>query len=363
MSLLKPFLNIVPAFDATQQNIFTFTVPSGSDQVTQNRLTITNQSTGVIVYQQTQTTFAFTHTLSANTLTNGTYYSAYINTFNANGDMSVNSNIVQFYCYTAPTYAFTNLPLNNIITNSSFNFEVTYNQIEGELLNSYEFLLYDAQNIEIANSGIKYVGSSTPPPTVISYTFSGLADNTSYYIKSIGSTINGTAVSTSSTQITVQYTQTNVFAIVQLSQNCDGGYVTVQSNLIDIEGKSQPSPPIYIGNTEVDVTGNGNYILWDNGYELNNDFTLQIWGRDFNSNAPIMTMENQNGDILTLRYCEGYYQGGATLQAYLDLTIQSGSLFYYIYSNYIDIPTSTQKVQVWLRRINNMYQLDIYNLG
>ena len=73
---------------------------SGKDQVTRNRLTIIDQSTGLQVYQQTQITFGLFHNLPANTLVNVSYYSAYINTFNATGSMSVNSNTIQFYCFT-----------------------------------------------------------------------------------------------------------------------------------------------------------------------------------------------------------------------------------------------------------------------
>ena len=47
---------------------------------------------------------------------------------------------------------------------------------------------------------------------------------------------------------------------------------------------------------------------------------------------------------------------------YVDCMITSGTLNYYVYSNYIDNPLSTDTVQIWLRRINNIYQINIYNL-
>lgn len=363
MSLTTPIMPTVNAFDATASNIFTFSVPSGGNQVTQNRLTIINQSTAAVVYQQTQTTFAYSHTLAANTLTNGTYYSAYINTFNSNGTMSANSNTVQFYCYTAPTFAFSNIPTGNIITNSSFDFQVTYNQAESELLNSYEYFLYDAQNIEIANSGVLYVGSTIAPPTTLSYTFSGFADNTSYYVKATGATLGGTSISTTLTQISVQYTQPNVFAIVQLTENCNGGYITVKSNLTDIEGTSNPSPPTYVqSDTAVDLTASSSWVQWGTGYSLTDNFTLQIWGSNFTANSNVITLQNANGDTIAINYNQGYYQGGSTLQVYCDCAVTSGTLTYYIYSNYINIPATTDTIQIWLRRIDNIYQLDIYNI-
>ena len=354
----------VNAFDATASNTFTFSVPSGGDQVTQNRLTIINQSTAAVVYQQTQTTFNYTHIIAAAILTNGTYYSAYVNTFNSNGAMSANSNTVQFYCYTTPTLVFTNIPTASIIENSSYSFEITYNQTEGELLNSYEYFLYDAQNVALSNSGVLYVGSTTIPPTVLNYTFNGFADSTSYYLQATGVTINGTTVSTDLVQITVQYIKPNVFAVMQLSQNCDGGYVTVTSNMTDIEGTSNPSPPIYIADAAIDLTGAGSYVNWDaNQFAISGDWKLQVWGKTFTNNTTIIQLGNSIGDTMTINYIEGYPPNETTLQVYCECIIQSGALIYYIYSNYITPPATTDTLQVVLFRVNNIYQLNIYNLG
>lgn len=102
MALIKPLLLNAPAFDATVESIFTFTVPSGGDQVTKNRLTIIDQSTGTQIYQAKQTTFAFTHTVPAGTLTNGVYYQATLITYDAQNNPSSQSNAVQFYCYSTP---------------------------------------------------------------------------------------------------------------------------------------------------------------------------------------------------------------------------------------------------------------------
>lgn len=363
--LTKPVLNNAPAFDATTEFIFTFAVPSGGDQVTRNCLTIIDQSTGLQVYQQTQITFGLAHTLPANTLINGSYYSAYINTFNATGSMSVNSNTIQFYCFTTPSFAFANLPVGNIIANNAFNFEITYNQVEGELLNSYRYDLYNAQQTLVSTSGVKFVGDSAPPPTMLTYEFGGFADNTVYYIKGYGSTVNGTTVETTLTSITVKYTKPNVFAIVELSQNCTGGYVTVKSNMTSINGISNPEPPIYINNEEVDLSNKWAWVQWNNGFDISGDWTLSVWGRSFTPNSIIVEMwDNQNiGDNIDGWIELAYRENEELSKFYVDCTVRINGLFYYIYSNYIDPPLSTDTVQVWLRRINNIYQLDIYNLA
>lgn len=355
--LTTPILYSQAAFDATQAHTFTFNVVGG-EQVTQNKLVITNQSTSEIVYQVVQTTYKFEHILPANTLTNGVYYSAYVITYNANGAASSQSNSIQFYCYSEPSFAFSNLPINNIITNSSYNFQVTYNQAEGELLNSYSFTLYDAQRIQIATSGVQYVGATTIPPTVIAYQFTGFIDKTSYYIRAIGQTAQGAQVDTGLIAISIIYTVPSLFSIIELSNNCSGGYVIVRSNLIEIGSESNPTPPNYVdNNTAADVRGDGQYIEWSSGFELNSDFTASLWGRDFNENSNIITMIDDLGNNIIIRY-----RTNENNTVYADATVTNGDVVYYIYSDSISAPITTDKIQIWLRRIGYQYTIKLANV-
>lgn len=354
MALTTPILFSQVAFDAAISQVFSFNV-IGGDQVAQNRLVITNQSTNTVVYNQVQQTYSFQHNLPADVLTNGVYYSAYIITYNSNGDASPQSNSIQFYCYSTPSFVFTNLPSGNIISNSSFNFEVTYNQNEGELLDTYSFTLYDARQIQIATSGVKYVGSSVAPPTVISYTFSGFGDKTNYYIKANGQTAQGTIIETPLISIDVVYTKPNIFSIIELNNNCNGGYISVKSNLIEIKSSSSPSPPVYVdNNTAVDARSQGRYIEWSSGFSLDDDFTVSLWGKNFNKNSDIIKMSADNGNNIVVRYRTN--EDGTV---YADATVTNGAVIYYIYSDSIAAPINDQKVQFWLRRIGYQYEIKI----
>lgn len=365
MALLRPVLPFVSAFDATIAHSISFSVPSGGDQVVKNRLTIINQTTAAIVYQETQTSFNYIHNIPANSLINGTYYMGYINTFNVNNDMSPDSNMVSFYCYTTPSFLFTNIDGGDVVENSSFTFQVEYNQIQGELLNSYLFNLYDSQNVLIATSNVRYIGSAVPPPTSFSYEFAGLLDSTAYYIQCTGQTVNDTEVDTTRISFTVKYLTPSSFSLLELSQNCMGGYVTIRSNIVDIEGESYPDPPVYIDDSAVDLRGEGWYVQWDKGqFNISGDWTLQLWGKDFTPNSTIVSLSNSNGDIITVRYVEDYFDDGVTLKSCFECYVTPfNGMSYFIYSNYIVVPTDTNRVQLWLRRINNIYQIGIYNLG
>lgn len=354
MALTTPILYSQAAFDATKAQAFTFGV-IGGDQVARNKLTITNQATNEVVYDQTQTSYSFVHTVPANTLTNGVYYSAYLITYNANGNASPRSNSIQFFCYSTPSLQFTNLPIGNVITNSSFTFEVIYSQAQGELLDTYSFTLYDAAQSQISTSGIKYIGSSVAPPTSINYAFSGFSDQTSYYIRANGQTEQGTLVDTGLIAINVSYVKPNVFSIIELSNNCQGGYINIKSNLIEIRSSSNPSPPVYVdNNTAVDARADGRYVEWSSGFNIESDFTASLWGRKFNKNSDIITMVDDEGNNIVIRY-----RTNVDGTVYADATVTNGTIIYYIFSPSIAAPTAKQKIQFWLRRIGCQYEIKL----
>lgn len=355
MALTKPILYSISAFDATESQTFNFNVVGG-DQVVKNQLIITNQSDNSIVYQGIETTFAFRHVLPANILTNGQYYSAVLITYNINDDASIPSSGIQFYCFTEPTFEFDNIPATNLITNATYSFEAVYNQNENEVLNSYIFNLYDSHRNLLNSSGILYVGGTSVLPIVVSHAFTGLNDDTIYYVQVTGQTMHGMSVDTGLVIINVEYETPNIFSIIELSNNCKGGYITIRSNLIAIDGNSSPEPPNYVdNNTAVDVTGNGEYIVWDTGYSINGDYTISLWGRDFNEDSTIISISDgmQN---LTINYRKDEND-----LYYAELIIQENFMTYYIYSNPIAVQLN-DKIQIWLRRIGYLYDVGLYNL-
>lgn len=245
MALTQPILKAIPAFDATQAHIFSF-LSIGGDQVTGSQLTIYDNETGLQVYQGNYTSFKFEFPLASGTLTNGKYYNATIATINISTKFSTPSTPVAFYCYTAPSLTITNVPATGTIGASNYQFQGNYIQREGELLNGYEFNLYDNNKNLLTQSGILYDG-------LYQYTFSGLSNDTAYYIELTGSTINNTSVTSGLQLFTVRYIQPASFAICDLANNCDNGYVQISSNIVAIDGTSEPDPPLYINNKEVDL--------------------------------------------------------------------------------------------------------------
>lgn len=360
MALTRPTLISVPSFDATQPYTFTFTVQSGSSQIVANQLTIRTQSDNTVVYDKKQETFKYEHVVNANELTNGTYYNAVVSVFDADDNQSPTSIPIQFWCYSTPSLTLTNIPANNIITNASFNFTFTYNQAEGEAINSYVVNLCNAFQTQIATSGIVYVQTGTPQYDG-NYLFAGFEDNAVYYIEVVATTVNGAIISTGQTQFTVKYSQPDLFTLVQLTNNCEEGYITLQSNIALIEGTSNPDPPTYINNQEVDLTEDGSWVEWNDGYSVSGDFLARLWFRSPNPYTQIFQFSNAQGQTITMNYMLGYENVSAPdLQSYVEIYVQSiDGMEYYIFSNYIDTLPDTSYYNVWLTRVNNIYQLQI----
>lgn len=357
MALTTPILYNVPAFDATKEQVFTFASISGS-QVVANTLTIKDNATLTTVYSQTQTTYKFEHIVPANTLSNGTYYQATLTTKDAQGNESSPSAPIQFYCYSQPTFVISNMPTGNVVTNSSFAFNVTYNQEQGETLNAYVFNLYSASGVLISTSGTMYNTDSTLPLT-LSYLFSGFEDRASYSVEVTGVTTNGTQITTGRVGFTTSYTTPDTFSFLFLTNNCKGGYITIESNVIGIDGETNPDPATYIDNKEIDVRADGAYVQWVKSYEISDNWTMRLWGRDYRPNKEIFRFSNITGDIIAVVYRVDDTQCWFEMRAW-----HSGDTWAYtIESQHIALPETTEQLFTWLRRVDNLYELKIENRG
>ena len=359
MALTRPILITPPAFDATKEYIFTFST-YGGDQVVANRLIIRNNDTNATVYDEKQETFQYQHIVNANELTNGTYYNASLTTFNATDEESAASTTVQFWCYADPEITFTNIPSGGYIEAPSFDFEFTYNQAQGEALNLYVVNLYNSSQELLSTSGNIYVENGDPVYAG-NYLFAGFENATDYFIELTVTTIESTVISTGLIPFTVRYSRPDLFSLVELQNNCDEGYITLTSNIVLIEGENNPDPPTFIDNKEVDLTESGSYVEWNKGYNITGDMLTRMWLRNPTPYSTLLTFSNASGQTITVKYMLGYQNVNAPeMQSYFTAEVTSIEGFvYYIYSNYMDTLSSTEYYCVWLKRINNIYSLEI----
>ncbi len=357
MALTRPILLPTPAFDASEEYNFIFNV-IGGNQVTANKLIIRNNVTNTIVYEKKIVTFKYEHSVPANTLNNGLYYNATVITYDASGNESQPSVPIQFWCYSTPIIKFTNIPVGNIINNASFSFGFSYQQTEKEKLNYYIMNLYNSSQSLISSSGEVYVENGTSPYEG-SYLFTGFNDKSTYYIELITHTINGIQTKTGLIEISVSYSQPDIFSLIEISNNCDEGYISLKSNIAIIEGEANPTPPVYIDNQEIDLTAKDSWVKFDKGYNVQNNFLARIWFRKPNNYQEILQFSNTNGQKIVIKFMKGYETSQDDLmKCYLEARVYSvKNIEYYIYSNYFTLLEDSQYYFAWFARENNIYEL------
>ena len=282
-------------------------------------------------------------------------YSAYVTTFDINNVESPPSNTIVFYCFTTPSWGFKNLMQKQIIRNSYYDVELSYSQLEGELLNSWKVIVYDSKKQEIMNSGVQY------QTEVLSYKIPHLEDNNSYYVLATCTTINGLAVETDYYEISVEYINPSMFAMVGLENQKDQGNIKIQSRIISILGTSNPDPPIYIDDKMVDLTEDGSWVRFKDGFLIPDNFTLQVNIKKFKINKPIIIPTNGLNNIEIYPRVGDY--DGVKYRFYIELKAYNAITNYIIFSNLIPEYKPYDLLYIWIRKINNVYELKIKNLS
>ena len=56
------------------------------------------------------------------------------------------------------------------------------------------------------------------------------------------------------------------------------------------------------------------------------------------------------------------YRTNENNTVYADATVTNGDVIYYVYSDSISAPTTTDKIQIWLRRIGYQYSIKLANV-
>ena len=359
MALVKPIAQGISAFDATQDQTFSFT-SSGGSQVVANQITIRLQDDNSVVYQNKVETYRFEQTVPANTLTNGNYYNFYFNTYDVGGNESEDSNVIQFYCFSNPTLTLTNLPLNNLVESSGYTFGVTYNQIQGELLNYLKFYLYDDLNNLVSESDF-YYGTSELPNN-FEHTFNGFENNGNYKVKVIATSVHGMIVNTTYSFI-ARYYYPEIFSLINLENVCDKGYVKINSNVVITDGET-PTEPTYIDSEYLDAHEYDNWVQWTEGFSIKTSFTFSAFMKVGRLGRFAIIGTETNGFTIDLireiPYGETTVKDRFEVNGYID-----GIKKVHQTSNYVDIVNQQSYYLVWFRKSGNTYdlQLDVLERG
>ena len=356
MAMVKPIVNQISAFDASVGTTISFT-SNGGNQVAKNKIVVKNNTTNAIVYQNTVISYQLQNVINPNMLTNGVNYNYVIYTYDVNDNESPMSNIIPFYCYSTPTITFTNLTSGQIVETPSYTFNFTYSQAQGENLDFLVVYLYDNSNNLIAKSNNIY--NTNIPPISLSYNFDGFDDKSGYSIQVKGESINGTLFESAKISFITKYFFPTTFNLIELTNNCDNGYVKVSNNVILVEGETNIDPIIYIDGTKLEINNYGQYLKWTQGYELNQDnFTLGIWLKPYNLGEFCVLSGDETTSYFSLELKTSIPYGQTEKKSYFELYgYENGIKKVYQVSNLVSPLNNLSYCVLYVRKIANSYQL------
>lgn len=349
----------IDAFDGRYSKDIDFIVNSGGNQVIKNRVVIRNNVTNAIVYDKTQDTFQYKHTIVANSLNNGFAYNIVVITYDINNNHSADSNKLIFKCYNTPEWRFYNIPTTKQIETPEFDFQIFYSSVE--LLSSFIVYLYDSNHRELSNSGVIYVNDSSNP-LIVNYKFSGFNNNTKYFVRAIGSTIDNMQFDTDYQEINVAYVLPNLYTIIELSLG--DGNIRIKSNVKVITGIPKKTPVIYIDDTKVDLRDNS--VIFDK-FNFNSDFSIKIIGENFTNYAEIFRLAsygvgNSILENITLICMKSKFDLGLE-KFYIAMFVEKNAdkrMRYYIQSNALDLPVlPDEELSIDIIKKNGLYDLKL----
>jgi hypothetical protein len=354
---MRPVLFAKTAFDAAYAAVFQY-VWNGSRQF-KNELIIQDVETNNIVYQVINTTFVLTHELPAGTLVNGNAYTAEIIVYDMSNIASEPSEKIYFRVFTTPSLYIMNLYDNQIIKNSSYELQFYYDQPEGEPLKEYQIKLYNLGGTVIFESGYLY-----PVTNGMSYILRSLLDNNGYYVELSGITRSNMIVTAPKIPFSVEYTYPSAYSKVILENLPLQASVKIQSNLILIEGVANHEPVKYIDGEKVDLTADGEWLEFMDGFSIDGDFTVEITGENFPVNKVFFEMNDKSGySNITVEKNYGDMIESGSVQEFFVLYVTNGVLTYRLVSNLVKPLAADQPVSIVLRRKNNLYSLAVKVFG
>lgn len=340
MTLNTPVLYQVAPFDANSDFALPFSY--AGNQSVKNTLLIKNSETLEIVYEQTVPTFRLSHTIPADTLVNGMTYQAQVKVYDANNSESNYSLPIVFKCLSAPIFEFVNLTENQTIKAANYDVQLLYMQHENEALDSFKIGLYDISKNLIFQTDVFYDVAN------LHYIIEGMSNDTSYYIRVVGKTVSGLNVDTGFISFIVEFITPELFSVVQTTNNELQGTTTIASNIILIEG-TYDEIPVYLDGTKIDLRNNT--LVYNEGFTIGKDFSLQIIVEDYSMTQPILNLDNGN---IKLWVVPGKQYSTHEGKKYIHLESSCNTWTYVLDSNYF----ATDKVQINLRRSNGLYSLE-----
>lgn len=342
IQIARPQIQHITPFDATKDHEIVFSWMG--NRACSNRIIIYDNETNTPVFDDEVNSYALIHTIPACTLDNNRQYTIQVQIYDSEGIQSALSNKVLFRTFATPVFRFENFSdsEDRLITNSSFTATVHYHSDDWEDISKYAFYLYDASKKQLL------ISNEMTDSFDLSYTYKGLDNNTVYYIRCIGVTVNGMKLDTGYKKVTIKFENPNNYARIYATPLPSQGCIQIASNLIIIQYNGTDSFEYIDGMIDL----REKTLYYDEGFLIPGDFTVIIRGMNLWQNAELLKMKNDtnhNGVVLSSRI---YTNGKLRFR----LMVPNGVSHYLLYSEELNFDNKDM-VTIAIRRKNNIYQL------
>lgn len=330
------------------------------NQVFKNRCIIKNNETTEIVYDNTITSFKLEHTidLSQVTLENGVKYEAFITVFDRdNNESDIQPLGNSFICLKTPVFQFINLSEGQTIKSSSYEFILNYSQENNELLDSWSITVYTKSHTVLTSSGIKYDTSS------LTYLISGFSNNTEYIIRAEGQTVNGMLIDTGDINITVSYSSSNIFSMLDPVNVRERGAIYLRSNIVSSEGKLDKEG-VYLDNGFLDLRDN--ILTYEEGFLFHDNFSYVMKFYGMKPNDTVLQMFDNTGTyFMSVIYrISKVNEGGQLIRKSLfELRIINNGINEIHYSNKLPLISDTDIIALKIVRQSGLFDIEIHHYG
>lgn len=338
--MAKPSIVKIIPFDATKDYVLSFSYIGNIPY--SNRLIIYDGNSLETIWDDTIQSFQLRHTIPANLLRNGHKYAAQIQCFDQGGVPSALSDKTFFLTLATPIYYFQGITDGSVIQTSSLAATIVYNQAEWEDVKSYTFHIYNESKIQLLESPVMYDNEN------ISYIFKGLNNNATYYIRWQGVTDNGIKLDTGYVEIFTKYENPGIYSRMYVNCNEETSAMDYHTNFVLVEAERD--------DYEYDngyIFLNNDTLVYDKDYVIEGDATWCIRGRNLFREGTLFRCRNANFEF-TL---ESILVGNGELR--YKLTVPNGLCNYILYSEALYFE-DFDVVNIWIRRINNVYQLECH---
>ena len=308
-----------------------------------NRIIIYDATTLSVLYDNTteNLNYSIKQVIPANTLINGKKYAVQGQVFDINGNASALSDKVYFWCLATPSFYFKDINDGKIFDPASNFDNLGDEQSDWEDIGEYRFYLYDETKQSLIESEAFY-GTDH-----LTYAYRGLSDDKFYYIRAIGTTVNGIELDTGYIKIFVNYENPEDYKLIYAECNEKNSIVTYQTNFVVINPSDTTTQYEY-ENGWINLLGKT--LAYDKDFEFSGDFTLSIRMKDVYRTTTVLKCSNGSTGFSLLSYV---YDDSSMRYKLVVPNALSNYILYSepIYPDYSDIVT------VHIRRTNNVYEL------